>query len=409
MYLSIAIYCICLFLFIWGISIAPKGKFHTDYITRDVTLSMRGLAAIGVILHHISQEELFQTKGELGLFLNAGYLYVAIFFFCSGYGLLKKFDDDPGYLNGFLKKRLPVVIVPYYVSILFYGIFNIIIGNHLEPLQWVTNLLGVTMMNEYAWYPVVLVILYVAFYLIFRREGSRVQKLVYMLIVIFAMGMFFCVEGHFLWWAGSTPNWWMNPYSADSDKWYLQQKVFWLSGEWWVNSQIAFLFGMVYETFEDKITAFFRKRYLLKIAVLIVITIAAHVLTAFTQAVFGYWAEFRGEGPAIGAKIICYFTQLPHVIFFVLFILVFTMKIRTINPVTRFFGRYSLDTYMMNLMALLIFRPVFLDFPGRVISNPAIGMPLFVVCVFAGTIVLALIFHKCCQKGRFFLTPFLQK
>ena len=84
---------------------------------------------------------------------------------------------------------------------------------------------------------------------------------------------------------------------------------------------------------------------------------------------------------------------MPHVIFFTLFIVVFMMKIRSCNPVTRFFGKYSLDTYMMNLMAILIFRPVFLDFPGRVVKDPKLGMALFFVCVFASTVILALIFH----------------
>ena len=407
MYLSYTVYFICLLLFLWGIRVAPKGGFHSDYLTKDVIMSMRGFAAIGVILHHISQEELFQTKQELSLFLNAGYLYVSLFFFSSGYGLLKKLDEDPDYLKGFLKNRLPVVIVPFYVSVIFYGIYNVIAGNHLEPLQWVTNIIGVTMMNEYAWYPIVLAILYIAFYFIFKGSAIRARRFIYMLMVILAMGMIFCVSGHFAWWAGSESNWWMNEYGTDWNKWYLQMKVFWFSGEWWVNSQIAFLLGMIYETYEEKVTGFFAKRYPIKLAVIIILTVAADVLTTYTQGVIGYWSEFAGEGPAIGAKIICYITQLPHVVFFTVFILVFTMKIRTINPVTRFFGKYSLHTYLMNLMTLEIFRPVFLDFPGRVINNPSIGMPLFIVCVFASTIILALIFHKTCQKGLFFLTTLI--
>lgn len=400
MYLSYVIYFICLILFLWGICVARRGSFHSDYLTKDVMLSMRGFAAIGVILHHISQEELFQQKGELSLFLNAGYLFVSLFFFSSGYGLIKNLDTKPDYLDGFLKKRLPVVIIPFYTSIIFYGIFNLIAKNRLEPLQWVTNLLGITMMNEYAWYPIVLTILYVAFYYIFRGKASRKRKFVYMLAVILAMGMIFCVGGHFLWWAGSEPNWWMNEHSADAGKWWMQQKVFWLSGEWWVNSQIAFLLGMIYETYEEKITGFFKRRYPLKLAAVIVLVVAADLLTTFMQGEVGYWSEFAGNGPAIIEKIICYFTQMPHVVFFTVYIIVFTMKVRTLNPVTRFFGKYSLDTYMMNLMALLIFRPVFLDFPGRVIKDPNIGMPLFVVCVFAGTIVLALIYHAVNRKLR---------
>ncbi len=403
MYLSIVVYSLCLLLFLWGISFAKKGQFHTDYLDRDVTMSMRGLAAVGVILHHISQEEVFQTAGEIRIFLNAGYMYVAIFFFLSGYGLLKSYDSKPGYMDGFLKKRLPVIVIPFYVSIVFYGIYNIISGNHLEPLQWVTNIIGITMMNEYAWFPIILTILYIAFYLIFKRNRSRTRKLVYMLIVILALGLIFCVNGHFLWWAGE-PNWWLNPFSSDSDKWYMQMKVFWLSGEWWVNSPVAFLLGMVYETYEEKFTAFFTKKYPLKIAILIVLTIAADVLTSFTLATVGFWTEFSGKGPGILHKMISLLSQYPHIIFFTLYIFVFTLKIRTVNPITKFFGKYSLDTYMMNLMAILIFRPVFLDFPGRITKDPLLGRSLFVVCVFAATILLAVVYHKINEliRKRFF-------
>lgn len=393
MYISITVYVLCLLLFIWGISFAKKGQFHTDYLDRDVTLSMRGFAAIGVILHHISQEEVFQSAGELSIFVTAGYMYVSLFFFMSGYGLLKNLDTRPDYLNGFLKRRLPVIVIPFYVSIIFYGIYNIISGNHLEPLQWVTNIIGITQMNEYAWYPIILTILYIAFYLIFKGSASRTRKLVYMLFVILSLGLIFCVNGHFLWWAGE-PNWWLNPYSADSQKWYKQMKVFWLSGEWWVNSPLAFLLGMVYETYEEKLTAFFTRKYPLKIAVLAVLTVAADILTNFTLATVGFWTEFGGMGPGIPQKMISLLSQYPHVILFTLFILVFTLKIRTVNPVTRFFGKYSLDTYMMNLMALLIFRPIFLDFPGRITKDPLLGRSLFIVCVFAATIILAIIYHK---------------
>jgi hypothetical protein len=151
---------------------------------------------------------------------------------------------------------------------------------------------------------------------------------------------------------------------------------------------------MIWETYEEKLTAFLQKKYPLKLAIVIVLTYASHMLTMYTQAVFGYWSEFAGEVRAIGAKIITLFTQLPHVIFFTVFIMMFTMKIRTINPLSSFFGKYSLDTYMMNLMPILIFRPIFLDFPGRVVKNAVLGRALFVICVFAATIILALIYHK---------------
>ena len=170
MYLTYTVYVLLLALFIWGGKFAgfKKEHFHEDSSSLD---------SIGVILHHISQEQAFQwanrygaKPGELSIFVNAGYLFVAIFFFCSGYGLIKSLETKPDYLKGFMKKRvLKTLIVPYYVSILIYGLARFASGERLPAAQWITNILGFTMMNEYAWYPIIAGILYTAFYLIFKN------------------------------------------------------------------------------------------------------------------------------------------------------------------------------------------------------------------------------------------------
>ena len=132
MYLTYTVYALILALFIWGGKFAgfKKDHFHEDSSSLDSMKSLRGFAAIGVILHHISQEQAFQwannfgaKPGELSIFVNAGYLFVAIFFFCSGFGLIKSLETKPDYMNCFLKKRvLKTLVIPYYVSIVIYGI-----------------------------------------------------------------------------------------------------------------------------------------------------------------------------------------------------------------------------------------------------------------------------------------------
>ena len=112
------------YLFIWGRSnkLFKKNEFNEDFLSLETMKSLRGFAAIGVILHHISQQQTFQQEGILLPFVNAGAYFVAIFFFCSGYGLLKSFDSKPDYLKGFIKKRIvKSIIIPYYVDILIYG------------------------------------------------------------------------------------------------------------------------------------------------------------------------------------------------------------------------------------------------------------------------------------------------
>ena len=82
MYLTYTVYVLILALLIWGGKFAgfKKDQFHEDSSSLDSFMSLRGFAAIGVILHHISQEDAFQQAngfskpGELSIFVNAGYM-----------------------------------------------------------------------------------------------------------------------------------------------------------------------------------------------------------------------------------------------------------------------------------------------------------------------------------------------
>ena len=61
MYLTYAVYALCLVLLVWGGKFAGFGRrFHEDSTSLPVMKSLRGFAALGVILHHISQEAAFQ-------------------------------------------------------------------------------------------------------------------------------------------------------------------------------------------------------------------------------------------------------------------------------------------------------------------------------------------------------------
>ena len=50
-----------LILFIWGGTnkFGKKLEFNDDHTSLDAMKSLRGFAALGVILHHISQEQIF--------------------------------------------------------------------------------------------------------------------------------------------------------------------------------------------------------------------------------------------------------------------------------------------------------------------------------------------------------------
>ncbi|MBQ3800672.1 MAG: hypothetical protein II837_10285, partial [Treponema sp.] len=205
------VYALFIALLVWGGKFAGFGsaRFHGDSSGLGVTKSVRGIAAAGIILHHISQESAFQKAGAIQAFCNVGFLFVAVFFFWSGFGLIKSLGSKPDYLKGFMKKRvLRVLVIPFYVSVILYAPLHLLSGGPMTATHWICNFLGITMMNEYAWYPIVAAILYAAFCLAFRKLRGDGPRFVLMAAVILAMGLLFCVSGHFAWWAGEK-NWWL--------------------------------------------------------------------------------------------------------------------------------------------------------------------------------------------------------
>lgn len=349
-------------LFFWG-SKSKLGtkEIHEDYNSLETMKSLRGFAAIGVILHHISQQTLpkNQSWSFLSPFVNAGAFFVAIFFFCSGYGLLKSLDTKDNYLKGFIPKRIfKGILIPFYVDILLYGFSYLIYGKKMPVAQWICNLTGLTQMNIYAWFPIVLAILYFVFYIVFKIiKSKKLRPLAFLIIAaaIIGIGLGFCYNGHFAWWAYKQKNWWNLP-NFKNDKWWVAEKILWFNGEWWVNSMIGFLAGLLFANYEEKIVAACKKYYAVIFHVLLALTYVAYRLSNYGQEKFGYWTEMWMRGPRIADKIKTYFCQLP--VFFLLgfLIIVFMMKYHVSNPVTRFFGNFSLHTYLMNLLALEIVR-----------------------------------------------------
>lgn len=378
-----------------------KDKFNDDFLSLDSTKSLRGLAAMGVILHHISQEQAFQKAGALTFFVNLGPQLVSIFFFCSGYGLLKSLEEKPDYLNTFMKKRVLLgIVIPYYVNIILLGAYYLIIGQKFEPRQWGTNILGITMMNPYAWFPVVLTLLYITFYIVFKNVGRKEIGIFIMLFAVMAQGLLFCHIGHFAWWAGKE-GWWFTGLAFAP--WWMQEKVTWFHGEWWVNSSIGLLVGMVYAYKEQKIVAFFKKNYAFKLLAALIFCEVFHLLSRTIQMGIGYYTEWQpGIGPGIADKIITYAATIPQIISFDVVVFLVMMKFLTRNKVTAFFGKYSLDTYLMNYIPINLFGFFLYGKVGKKIGTKFdLNLLVYFVCVFTASIVLGL--------GEFYLTALIKK
>lgn len=256
--------------------------------------------------------------------------------------------------------------------------------------QWICSIIGVNLMNDYAWFPIVLFLLYLAFYLIFKNEKNRKTSFVLIFLVTLLLGAIFAVRGHFGWWAGDK-NWWLSQGGFIKAKWWMQEKTLLFYGEWWVNSAIGFLIGMLVAQYEEGIVAFMKKHYWIKEALLIALAILFHSLARLAQAKIGYYNEWAGNGPAIADKFLTFLCQMPAVVSFVLAVFGLMMKFKSSNPVTRFFGKYSLDTYLMNLMPIMYFRFLLYRGSTQIKAPYNWNMALYAVCVIIVSVLLALL------------------
>ena len=82
-------------LLFFGAKICKRGTWNEENMSFDRTKAFLGFCAVIIVFHHISQDTCASwlnpryIRHGLDIFVTAGYPMVAMFFFCSGYGLYK--------------------------------------------------------------------------------------------------------------------------------------------------------------------------------------------------------------------------------------------------------------------------------------------------------------------------------
>ncbi|MCR5795209.1 MAG: acyltransferase family protein [Solobacterium sp.] len=107
---------------------SEKAEGYFDPAERACANRYRGFFALLVILHHMAQR--VTAKGLLWIYYDTGFLAVAMFFFYSGYGLMKKGIAQK---KGFFRKRLPGVLMPYIETMFLYWILYALTGDVKSP------------------------------------------------------------------------------------------------------------------------------------------------------------------------------------------------------------------------------------------------------------------------------------
>ena len=345
----------------FGSKAMGRGKWNDDYTSLQQTKVLQGIMALGVALHHMAQKTCAPWHNPryvvhgLDPFIPVGYLCVGVFLFCSGMGLYKSFRTKPGYLKGFVRRRIVPMVIAFYLSEFIYTGVRALMGERLTLADTLWYLSGLKMANYNAWYVIVIPFFYLAFWLAFRfcrREGAAITW-------VFLFTAAYTV-------AGAVIN---------------HQNEWWMRGEWWYNSILLFPLGMVFARYEQGITKVLKKGYWLWL----VVFLAGFILAfRWSERVANYYT------PRMTDRILSAGSQWLVALLFVMFFLTLMMKVRLGNKVLAWFGAASLDFYLMHSMFVDMFGYNFAD-----VANSAYyikNVPLYIVVVLACSVAAALLF-----------------
>jgi len=345
-----------------GVKRKKKKKFHDDFLDLSNTKALQGFAAAGIILHHLTQTvtqygQIY--KGIIVVMVYLGVYFTGMFFFFSGYGLYTSFANKEDYLKTFLQKRLPTVLIPFYVTNTIFIIVSLIMGYEMSIQEGLLYITGLVLLNSQMWFIVEIVVLYLAFYFIFKFIKKQSLAFTAMAAFMILLTTVSLLLGH------------DNKYASGGA---------WFHGEWWYNSTWVFFVGMLIARFKTNVVSFAKKYYKVLLPVGIILTMVMQMVALMMMGLFGYYRE-TPEDPGYFAKFMTCLGETPAIIVFVLTFLLLTMKLQFNNPVLKFLGKIAIELYLIhNIFILYLKNVVQPDF-------------LFMLCVYAPGIILATGIH----------------
>lgn len=175
--------CILLFfLLIAGYKSITEKTIALHQFGKEEVLPIRALLAIGIILCHTGAP----------VFREWGGVIVSIFFFITGFGLMKSYSlKGNEYLNGFLKKRLFPIIIPFIIASLLWQLYVVLVlpeytANHIHMLAEGDP----CVILPTSWFIYAILLCYVIFYIVARISISEKKLLIGFLIAIIVESLF---------------------------------------------------------------------------------------------------------------------------------------------------------------------------------------------------------------------------
>lgn len=312
------------------IALGIKQENNALYLSKQSTQCYKGIAAILIFLHHISQQ--IDLPNVCIPFKFIGFIMVGVFFFLSGYSLMINYLGKKKYLEGFLRKRMLGIYIPYWmVAIILYVIqimtrvphtgfhlFNVLIGDASY-----TNL----------WFTTSIIIVYVMFYFCGRFCKMNKQLMLKWMFLAICLYSWCCY-------------------------------YFRLPSQW--NASIsAFWFGMFWAGYKSRIEKLCVSRYTINL----VVSSLLFVLLFSFRLLMTYMIRDDGIIQTVLRNLIT--------VLFVNMVMLIVQKISIRSGILEWFGQISYEIYIVHFVLLYPLMSIL----GR--TN------LFVFFVFMSSIIIA--------------------
>ena len=209
------VYPVMLIILFWGCRIYGRKSWNEEFLSLEQTKALLGFAALCIMFHHIGQKNSASWidrkyyTGGLEFFVPIGYVLVAFFTFCSGYGLYKSLKGKKNYLNfSFLRHHiLTFVFLGYLVAWIFLAV-RLCLHEPMGDGRWIFYLSGLKLSNPNAWYVIVMPFFYLCFFLAFRYIKNEKMAFVTVAVFTFAYQLLGMAINHNDWWMRG--EWWYN-------------------------------------------------------------------------------------------------------------------------------------------------------------------------------------------------------
>lgn len=327
-------------LFFIGSKFCKKGEWNEEYFDIKQTQVIRGFCVVGILLHHLAQRTAASWLDSkyiihgLDFFVDIGYMFVGMFIFISGYGLYKSYKNKENYFEDYFSKRLFPLILAYVITSLIYYLYK-----------------GIP--SSYTWYVAAICYCYIAFYIAFKKSHNECLSLLIVLLTI----LIYCAFCKFM-----------------------------MFGGWCYNVIGLFLVGIVYAKFEKHIIKLFKKAYIpLLLVALILMIVFRYYGHHYETIIYNVTNESIYDRNSV---LIILFRFLAA-LFFVLTIILISLKCKFNNRVLSFYNSISLEFYLIQGLFVHAFSYSYFDAvkPIYYIKN----IPLYILIVFVLATISAFI------------------